>query len=38
MIPVRKINIDRKKFVNLKNLNDLKNGLEKTIKWYKDNN
>ena len=39
MIPVRKISIDKlKKFVNLKNFNSLKNGLEKTIKWYKKNN
>ena len=36
MIPVRKISINKlKKFVNLKNFNSLKNGLEKTIKWYK---
>ena len=39
MIPVRKISINKlKKFVNLKNFNSLKNGLEKTIKWYKKNN
>ena len=30
MIPVRKISINKlKKFVNLKNFNSLKNGLEK---------